>query len=76
MLKFSYGDLVRVIDINGSDMGFGTYIDLREPGTDWGSDPDDARFWRFKVIDVTGEMKYLRTTLWTLIPADPDSCNP
>lgn len=64
MLKFSYGDLVRVIDINGSDTGFGTYIDLLEP--------EDHHGWRFKIIDVTGEMKYLRTTLWTLIPADPD----
>jgi hypothetical protein len=69
MLKFSYGDLVRVIDVNGSDMGFGTYIDLLD-------DPNAGLGWRFKVIDVTGEMKYLRTTLWALIPADPDSCNP
>ena len=76
MLKFSYGDLVRVIDVNGSDMGFGTYIDLLEPGADRESDPNAGLGWRFKVIDVTGEMKYLRTTLWTLIPADPDSCNP
>lgn len=67
------GDLVRLIDVNGSDRGLVLYLDRQPPGTS----PDRSVHsgWHFSVIDKMGEIKHLNTLLWTLIPADPDSCN-
>ena len=76
MLKFNHGDLVHLIDDYGANKGYGIYVDLLAPGSRTESDKELDTFWHFKIVDVKGEMKYLNTTLWSLIPADPDSCNP
>ena len=76
MLKFNHGDLVHLIDDCGANKGYGIYVDLLAPGFRTESDKELDAFWHFKIVDVKGEMKYLNTTLWSLIPADPDSCNP
>ena len=70
------GDLVRLIDSNGEDKGYATYMDLHPPGfLPSGGDHYDG-FWHFSVIDTRGELKYLSTHNWTPVSADPDSCNP
>ena len=75
MLKFNHGDLVHLIDDCGANKGYGIYVDLLAPGFRTESDKELDTFWHFKIVDVKGETKYLNTTLWSLIPADPDSCN-
>jgi len=71
--QLSHGDLVRLIDVNGADCGLVLYLGRHPPGTDHGRGAHNG--WHFSVIGRTGEVKHLNTLLWTLIPADPDSCN-
>ena len=66
--QLSPGDLVRLIDVNGADGGLVLYLGRHPPDT-------SLDRWHFSVIDKMGKVKHLNTLLWTLIPADPDSCN-
>lgn len=75
MVRFERGDLVRLIDVNGTDTGLAMYMDLHPPGHQLGEKWNDA-YWHFSVIDARGETIYLCTFDWTILPADPDSCNP
>ena len=75
MSRLSKGTLVSLIDVNGKNVGFGTYMDLHPPGFLPSEGRQFDTFWHFSVIDVKGEIKYLSTHSWTLIRADPDSCN-
>jgi len=76
MLRFDRGALVRLINESGVDSGFAMYMDLHPPGFLPSNGKQYDGFWHFIVIDPKGQLKYLSTHSWTLIPADPDSCNP
>ena len=76
MSRFSKGTLVRLIDESGGEAGLGIYMDLHQPGFAPSKGKHFDTFWHFSVIDDKGELRYLNTSDWTLIPADPDSCNP
>lgn len=70
------GALVRLIDEWGRDTGLAIFMDLHPPHSDLANGKTLDLFWHFSVIDEKGELRYLNTSNWTLIPADPDSCNP
>jgi len=76
MSRFSRGALVHLINEHGADEGFAMYMDIHPPGFL----PSDGKrfdtFWHFSVINIKGELEYFSTHHWTLVPADPDSCNP
>ena len=76
MSRRSKGTLVILIDVNGENVGLGIYMGLHPPGFLPSEGKQFDTFWHFSVIDTKGELKYLSTHNWTLIPADPDSCNP
>lgn len=76
MLKFTRGSLIRLIDVNGDDKGFATYIDLHSPGFIPSGGKQFDGFWHFSAIDVNGELRYFSTHNWTPVLVDPDSCNP
>ena len=70
------GALVRLIDDCGSDTGLAVFMDLHPPHSELGLGGRADLFWYFSVLDEKGTMRYLNTSNWTLIPVDPDSCNP
>jgi len=76
MSKLSKGTLVCLIDANGSSAGLGIYMDLHQPGFGPSKGKHFDTFWHFSVIDARGELMYLNTSDWTLVPIEPDSCNP
>jgi hypothetical protein len=75
MLRFRKGELVGLVDVNGERAGLAMYMDTHPPGTIDVPRNDDV-LWHFSVLDGAGKVRYLCTSKWTLIPVDPDPCNP
>lgn len=76
MSKYERGRLVRMIDDWGRDTGLGIYMDLHPPGYKSSGGKHFDSFWHFSVINEKGELIFLHTSSWTLVPVDPESCNP
>ena len=70
------GALVRLIDDFGRDAGLAIFMELHPPHSELPNGKTLDLSWHFSVLDGEGDLRLLNTSDWTLIPADPDSCNP
>lgn len=61
------GEIYQAIDDNGERRGFAIFLDRIEPWSPQSAVTDAPGFWHYKVLQ-DGEIRYLNTSKWTLIP--------
>ena len=74
--RYRIGGLYKVITEHGEEKdGPGVLLGIHEPDTLSEDVVYSVNHWYLSVLHG-GRVQYYNTSTWTLIPLDPDSCNP
>jgi hypothetical protein len=74
--RYKIGGLYKVISEHGEEKdGPGMLLGIHEPYTLSEDVVYTVNHWYLSVLHG-GRVQYYNTSTWTLIPLDPDSCNP